>query len=109
MTWRGLSTDVDITGRTPRSSSAYGVRGSRPTRGVALISRPGFPFKITSVQSTSRFLRAHVEPRPGGWEYKLVVEYLGTAPTGDLAATVKLTTDDPARRTLELPVSAVVR
>lgn len=86
-----------------------GEVGKEPARAWALVSRPGKPFKITKVETEGAFFSAEIENVGKDWEYKVIVVYKGGADFGDLATTLKITTDDPRQPVLTVPISAVVR
>lgn len=90
------------------SSVFLGEIGTAPRQAVVTLSRPGKPFKITAVTSTSAHLSGRAEPKANG-DQQVVIQYDGKAETGDYAATVFVATDDPQQPKVEIAVSATVR
>lgn len=90
------------------SSVFLGEIGSAPRQAVVTLSRPGKPFKITGVTSTSAHLSGRAEPKANG-DQQVVIQYDGKAETGDYAATVFVATDDPRQPKIEIAISATVR
>lgn len=86
-----------------------GEVGKFAVKNSILVSRPGSPFRIKSVTSSSIHLKTSVTPVPGNWEYKVGIEYTGGAVSGDFNATVRIVTDDPKRPVIEIPVTGTVR
>lgn len=75
-----------------------------------LVTRPGSaPLKILSATTDARSLKAVVLPGRNDTEAKIRVEYDGTAPSGDLSATITLKLDDPKQPELLIPITATVR
>jgi hypothetical protein len=62
-----------------------------------LVSRPGKPFKVKSVDTGTKCLKATVTPSPKGDEYRVDLIYDGSAPKGDFLAEIKVLTDDPSQ------------
>lgn len=81
-----------------------------PRRGSFFLSRPGKPFAIKSVGTNLRFAKTSYIPTSAARdEYRVFVELDGSQPEGDLVGSIKVTTDDPAQKTIEVPIRAVVR
>lgn len=72
-----------------------------------LVSRPNAPFKVKGVDG-GPFKATWKEVR-SGWEYQVDLVYEGGAPKGDIATTVKVTTDDPKQPTVEALVTGNVK
>lgn len=83
---------------------------SRASRRAAfLVSRPGKPFKVTSVSSPSRYVVATALPYRDAGDYRVVVEILPDAPAGQFESEVVVKTDDPAQPEVRVPLTALVR
>ena len=76
-----------------------------PTRAFTILSAPGRPFKIESVESRSEHITTEIEPLPSG-EYKLNIIYDGKGLIGDFATSIKVHTDLKDMPVLEIPVIA---
>lgn len=72
------------------------------------VTRPGKPFQITAVESTSKWLKAVVKPLPGGCDYEVDVVYQGGASQGDFHATVQIHLSDPKQTHLDVTVTGSV-
>jgi hypothetical protein len=81
---------------------------STVSRGSFLVSRPGRPFKITSVDAGAKCLKATVTRIPGRQEYRVDVIYDGTGQKGDFIAQIKVRTDDPAQRVILVTMHGTV-
>jgi hypothetical protein len=80
-----------------------------PTQAEVIVSRPGKPFKITSISSDLACLSATAEPIRGEWEYKLIVRYDGSAKAGPLKGILDVRTDDPKQPIVKVAVVGAVR
>jgi len=87
----------------------FGDIGKKPERAWILVTRPERDFLITKIESDHPSFRARAEKVRGSWEYKLVVEYDGSADYGSVAAILTLFTSDPQQPKLTVPVLATVR
>lgn len=85
------------------------IRPGASARGFALVSRPGQPFKVTKVETSSARLAASVEPVPGRAEFRVLVTYRGAPSAADLNETVRIHTDDPKQPVIEIRVTARAR
>lgn len=74
-----------------------------------LVTKPGAALKIVSVSIDAKSLKATVLPGRNENEAKIRVEYDGTAPAGELSATVTLKLADPKQPELLVPILATVR
>jgi len=74
-----------------------------------ILSRPNKPFKILGIDSDSSYVTAHAEMVTGDWEYKILVDYSGKAPSGDLRAMLTVRTDDPKQPKVRIPVMGLVK
>lgn len=80
-----------------------------PRRAAFLVSRPGRPFKITSLAADTPFLKISHAPSENGWEYRVNVQYDGRAALGMLRAVVSVHTDDPKQPVIQVPFEAIVQ
>ena len=78
------------------------------SKGSFLVDRPNAPFRITSVDAGPH-LKATVVDRRGGWEYLVSLEYKGPAPKGDFMTPVRVHTNDPKQRTIEILATGYVK
>ncbi|MCH7905723.1 MAG: DUF1573 domain-containing protein [Armatimonadetes bacterium] len=74
-----------------------------------LLVRPGKPFKILRVETSSNILKAEVIPMSDPSKYRIVVKYMGNAPIGGFREAVIVYTDDPDQPEIRIPVEGVVR
>lgn len=79
-----------------------------PRRAAFLVSRPGQAFRVTGVKPSSPHLRAEALPYRDAGDFRVVVEVLPSAPSGNFEAEVVVSTDDPAQPTIRVPVTALV-
>jgi hypothetical protein len=74
-----------------------------------LVTKPGSVLKVLSATIDARTLKATILPGRNESEVKIRVDYDGTAPAGELSATVTLKLDDPKQPQLLVPILANVR
>lgn len=74
-----------------------------------LLSRPGIPFKVLGVTTTSPFFSAKAAPNADGSEYRITVEFDGKGDPGTIDVTVTIQTDDPKQPKIEVSVRGIVR
>ena len=78
-----------------------------PARHELVVSagRPGnSPYSISSVETTSRALRAYVVPGDKPGEQKVVVEVYADAPAGRVSGDVTIHTTSPTQTVITVPV-----
>ncbi len=86
----------------------FGQIPRQPARGSVVLTRPGRPYKILRVESDTEFITASVEPYHPNTEYKIVATFTGKAPVGRFSAMIKVYTDDPDQKVIEVPVEGTV-
>lgn len=74
-----------------------------------MVTKPGSVMKVLSATIDARSLKATILPGRNEGEVKIRVDYDGTAPAGELSATVTLKLDDPKQPQLLVPILATVR
>jgi hypothetical protein len=87
----------------------YGEIPAAPRRSTFVLTRPQRPFRILSVSADTPFLDVSHQAVRGEWEYRFTVHFNGKAPTGLMASTITVKTDDPGQPTIKVPVEASVR
>lgn len=87
----------------------FGDLGKLKKSATILVTRPGAALKVLSATIDARSLKATVLPGRNENEVKVRVDYDGSAPSGDLSATITLKLDDPKQPQLLVPIVAVVR
>jgi len=80
-----------------------------PSTSSFMLSRPETKFKITKIESNVPYLKASAIAQPGEWEYRVSVQYLGSADFGPLSATLTVYTDDPKQPKIVVSVTGQVR
>jgi len=90
------------------ASVYFGELGTQTTVASVLLSRPGKPFKIKSIRTNSSNFTASAVA-VGGDEYRLNVRYDGKGPSGNLRATVTVTTDDPTQKEFVVPITGTIQ
>ncbi|HOW96680.1 MAG TPA: hypothetical protein P5567_09050 [Kiritimatiellia bacterium] len=78
------------------------------TQSVVLTFNTSWPLKLHEAQSSSAAVRAAAGPNESGPGYRIAVSTVPPLPVGALSGTVRVLTDDPMQRDLEIPVSAAV-
>lgn len=73
-----------------------------------IMTRPGQPFKVLSVESDTDVVKASFVAMKNG-DYKVTTTMLATVPVGRLNANITITTDDPKQSKIVVKVLAVVR
>ncbi|MCW5943161.1 MAG: DUF1573 domain-containing protein [Fimbriimonadaceae bacterium] len=86
-----------------------GEVGKAPTDFWFLVSRPGQPFKITSLTCMNKSLSLRLTPHRNGSEYRIDGKVASGLLTGRFEAIVVIKTDDPRQPTIRVPVQAIVR
>jgi hypothetical protein len=81
----------------------------RPKRATLTMSRPGKPLVVEAASIDARTLRVTTEAGRTPSEVKVHVDYDGTAPSGDLFATITLRLKDENQSVIKIPVTATVR
>jgi hypothetical protein len=87
----------------------FGEIARAPTRATFLVSRPGAPFEITSVESDNKSLAVTVPLGTPAEEHRVTVAFDGKAPSGKLDGTIRIHTSDPKQKTILVPVQAYIR
>jgi hypothetical protein len=87
----------------------FGQIPQQPARGSVVLTRPGRPYKVLKVESDTEFVTASVEPYRPDTEYKIVATFTGKAPLGRFFAKIKVYTDDPDQKIIEVPVEGTVK
>lgn len=77
--------------------------------GTFLVSRPGKPFKITSMEVDSPQIKLESTSLRDGSEYKITATYDGKAPKGLLKAIITIHMDDPDQPWMKIPFRVNVR
>ncbi len=80
-----------------------------PQTASFLLSRPGADFEVTGVRCSAPELSATAEKLKGEDQYKIVVRYNGKATSGNYAALVVVTTDDPKQPKIVVPVTGIAK
>jgi hypothetical protein len=80
-----------------------------PKRTSVTVSRPGTVLKVLSATIDAKSITVKVVPGRDASEQRIEVVYDGSAPSGDLSATITVKLDDPKQPQLLIPVSGVVR
>lgn len=80
-----------------------------PKKATVVVTRPGRELKVISATVSAQSMKVQVIPGKTPSEVRVQVQYDGSAPKGDLFATVTLKLDDAKQPTLMIPVSATVR
>ena len=80
-----------------------------PTVAALLVSRPGYPFKITKVVSDNPSIKATARAQEDESEYRISVEYDGKSDFGALNATLTIFTNDPKQPKVFATVRGLVR
>lgn len=90
------------------SQAWFGAIENKPAKAWVDLSRPGRPFKVTGLKSNSSRFSAKVvaKTRDG---YRIEVTYSGKGTIGAIQATVTAATDDPAQKTIEIPVAGTIQ
>jgi hypothetical protein len=78
------------------------------TQAVELAGAAGTSFKVLSVESQSENFKAELETVDEGHTYRIVVTTQGQLPVGALYGNIRVTTDNPARQNIDIPVSTMV-
>ena len=87
----------------------FGSIGYTATNSKLLLSRPGVPFKILGVDSSSVHFKAEISTIRPGSEYRVTVVYDGKAKTGELSDSITIRTDDTKQPKITIPLRGVVR
>jgi hypothetical protein len=82
---------------------------SSVTRHTIFLSRPGKPFKIIKVDTGTKCLTATITPNAKQDEVRVDLIYDGSAPKGDFAANIRMTTNDPTQPEIEATVRGIVQ
>lgn len=90
------------------ASLYWGQIEQKPNRAFVILSRPGKEFTVKSVTTSHKSFTAKTETMPSG-DIKLIVEFNGDFPIGQIAQTVTVETDDPEYPKLTIPITGVVR
>lgn len=87
------------------------VPGDAPVgRNLILINnRQGTQLELTKVEVDNSNFTTEVIPLQAGQRFQIAVSLQAGAPKGTQKATLKITTNDPARKLLEVPVQALVQ
>lgn len=86
----------------------FGTIENKPAKAWVDLSRPGRPFQILSLKSNSGRITAKVASKTKDG-YRIEVNYSGKGTVGAIQATLTATTDDPAQKTIEIPVAGTVK
>lgn len=78
------------------------------TQSVVLTFNTSWPLQVHGARSSDAWLQAAAGPNESGPGYRIVVSTVPPLPAGALSGTVRVQTDDPMQRELEIPVSADV-
>ena len=78
-------------------------------RAWTLLARPGKPFKVLKVETTSNILKAEAIPLSDSSEYRIVATYMGNAPIGGFKEAIIVYTDDPDQPKIRIPVEGVIK
>jgi hypothetical protein len=78
------------------------------TQVVEVIGAAGTFFKVLSVESQAANFAAALETVEEGHSYRITVTTQGQLPVGALYGNIHVTTDNPARQVIEIPVSTMV-
>lgn len=79
-----------------------------PTRAWGVVARPGQPFRVVRVESSSPSIKAFAESTGAGDTYKIVVQFDGKAELGPFSAELTVVTDDPKQPKIPFRVSAQI-
>ncbi len=85
-----------------------GETEQQPVRAWFVLTRPGKPFKITSLESNSKHIKLSHEKIPNG-DAKIIVEFDGKATIGNFSALVTVGTDDPLQPFIQVPIQGIVK
>ncbi len=85
-----------------------GQLGSQTTKASFLLSAPGKPFRVLSVDTQNSHLKATPSLIASGDEYRIELVYDGAGPIGDFVAEVLIKTNDPQQPVIRVPVSGNV-
>jgi hypothetical protein len=81
-----------------------GEVGKNPSQFRFIVSRPGKPFKISSVSSDLGYLKPKAISKKDGTEYDIVVSYSGKAPSGIVNGRLTIKTNDAKQPAIVVPV-----
>jgi hypothetical protein len=73
-----------------------------------LLTRPQKPFRVLSVDTSSKTLQAKVAKVAGTSDYRVEVRVAGKMIPGDYAAVIHIYTDDPRQGKIDVPVRGTV-
>ena len=95
----GISAPADVNfGEIPKAQTGL----------YFLVSQPGKPFKIRSVESDTDVIKTSVEPMKNG-DYRVIVTLLAIVPVGRIDANITIKTDDPKQPVIKVRVLGIVR
>jgi hypothetical protein len=80
-----------------------------PTSARLFVNRPGQPFRVVGIETSSPHLRASFTSEGPLDEHRIDVAIDGAQPSGEFAEEIKIRTDDPDQPTLVVPILAKVR
>lgn len=84
------------------------IEKGEPARAWFVLTRPGKPYKITSLESDSPRLKLSQEKIPNG-DIKIIVEFDGKVDIGTFNATITVGTDDERQGLIQVPVQGIVK
>ncbi len=80
-----------------------------PAQGWVILTRPGQPFKVTSVRTDTEYFEAKLGPSNERGDIRIDVRYKGGAPAGAVRGSVIASTDDPKQPEVRIPIQAVIQ
>lgn len=81
-----------------------GEVGKNPSQFRFIVSRPGKPFKISSISSDLGYLKPKAVAKSDGTEYDILVSYSGKAPSGIVNGRLTIKTNDAKQPVIVVPV-----
>jgi Protein of unknown function (DUF1573)/Flagellar-associated PapD-like len=89
---------------------SFGIvpRGSGAVRIIRLTNQSARAVKVLGVTSDNVAVSASAQPLTAGKEYKVTVELHRGTPDGQVRGELRIATDDPTQRTLEVPFYGIV-
>jgi hypothetical protein len=98
----------DLSVDPPQVSFGIVARGAGAVRIIRLTNQGARPVKVTGVTSNNVAVTASAQPLTEGKEYKVTVELHRGTPDGQVRGELRIATDDPKQRTLEVPFYGIV-
>lgn len=86
-----------------------GELGKAPKVSHVTVVRAGAPLKVKSVSIDAKSMTVKLVPQVKSTEQRIEVIYDGTAPSGDLSATITIVLDDPRQPEIKVPVVGSVK